>query len=63
MVIFATFGLVAPRNSLSLLGIVLCAISLSTAIFVISELSHPYTGIFTIPSADMRTALADMMAP
>jgi hypothetical protein len=63
MVIFATFGLVTPRNSLSLLGIVLCAVSLSSAIFVISDLAQPYGGVFTITSTDMRTALATMMAP
>jgi hypothetical protein len=63
VIIFAAFGLVAPRNSLSLLGVILCAVSLSSAIFVISDLSHPYGGLFTISSADMRAALASMMAP
>jgi hypothetical protein len=62
MVIFAAFGLVAPRNILSLLGIALCAVSLSSAVFVISDLSQPYGGVFSIASTDMRTALASMMA-
>src|SRR5215469_10726453 len=39
MIIFASFGLVAPRHSLSLISIALCAVSLSTAIFVIFDLS------------------------
>ena len=42
MIIFASFGLVAPRHSLSLISIALCAVSLSTAIFVIFDLSRPY---------------------
>jgi hypothetical protein len=63
MVIFATFGLVAPRNLLSIVGIMLCALSLCSAIFVSDDLSHPYSGIFTITSADMRTALTEMTTP
>jgi hypothetical protein len=61
MVIFGAFGLAAPRNGLSLIGIALCAVSLSLAIFVISGLSHPYFVAFS--SGDMRTALAHMVAP
>ena len=62
MIVFATFGLAAPRNSLSLIGIILCAVSLSSALFVIADLGQPYGGLFAISSADMRTALAQMMA-
>jgi hypothetical protein len=61
MIIFAAFGLVAPRNFVSLIGIVLVSISLSLAMFVISSLSHPY--FIAFPSDDMRAALASMMAP
>lgn len=60
-IIFAVFGLVAPRNIVSLIGIVLCGISLSLALFVIGSLSHPY--FISFPSDDMREALASMMAP
>jgi hypothetical protein len=63
MVIFSAFGLVAPRNSVSLLGILLCAISLSTVMFIIADLSEPYRGLFAISSDDMRDALARMMKP
>lgn len=63
MVIFLAFGLVAPRNRLALLGILLCAISLSSAIFVIADLSRPYRGLMSISSTEMRTALEHMMAP
>jgi hypothetical protein len=62
MVIFAAFGLAAPPNTLSLIAILLCAVSLSSAIFVISDLSHPYGGMFSISSVDMRRALELMMA-
>jgi hypothetical protein len=63
MIIFATFGLAAPRNSLSLIGIVLCALSLSSALFVIADLSEPYGGLFAIQSGHMHAALAAMTGP
>jgi hypothetical protein len=63
MVIFSAFGLVAPRNSLSLLGIILCAVSLSSVMFIIADLSEPYGGLFAITSDDMRSALTAMMKP
>ena len=61
MIIFACFGLVAPRNSLSIITIGLCAVSLSSVILVILDLSRPYEGFFAIPSATMRAALASML--
>lgn len=61
MVIFAAFGLAAPRNQLALIATVLCAVSLSSVIFVIADLSQPYRGLLAISSGDMRGALAHMM--
>ena len=63
MIIFASFGLVAPRHSLSMISIVLCAVSLSTVVFVIFDLSRPYDGLFAMSSAPMRTALDSMLRP
>lgn len=60
MIIFACFGLVAPRSVLSVIVIVLCAISLSSVTFVILDLSRPYEGYFAISSATMRAALHAM---
>lgn len=63
MVIFSAFGLAAPRNSVSLLAVLLCAVSLSSVIFIIADLSDPYSGLFFISSQDTREALALMMRP
>lgn len=63
MIIFASFGLTAPRHSLSVISIALCAVSLSSAIFVIVDLSRPYDGLFAISSVSMRTALESMLRP
>lgn len=63
VVIFAAFGLAAPLNTVALIGILLCAVSLSSAVYVISDLSRPYRGLMSISSTDMRAALAHMLAP
>jgi hypothetical protein len=62
MVIFACFGLVAPPNGVSAVTIFLCALSLSSVIFVILDLGQPYGGLFSISSNTMREALAAMMS-
>jgi hypothetical protein len=61
VLLFASFGLRAPPNAMSVIVIALCALSVSSAIFVIRDLDVPYGGLFGVPSASMRNALADMM--
>ena len=63
MIMFACFGLVAPINSVTAIAMLLCALSISSVIFVILDLSTPYTGLFAIPSSGMREALAGMLNP
>jgi len=63
MIIFALFGLVAPLHTLSILTLVLSAISLSSVLFVIVDLSGPYGGFFSISSDTMRAALSSMLSP
>jgi hypothetical protein len=59
--LFASFGLRAPPNVLAVIIIALCALSVSSAIFVIRDLEVPYGGVFGVPSDSMRNALTDMM--
>lgn len=61
MIMFGCFGLIAPRSPLSIITIVLCAISLSSVMFVIIDLSRPYEGYFAISSETMRSALSSML--
>ena len=60
MVLFATFGLSAPRNPLvySMLG--LGALSIASAIFVILDLDAPIGGLFSASSEPLRVALAHL---
>jgi hypothetical protein len=59
-VVFASFGLNAPRNALSYTTILLGALSITSAIFVILELDSPFAGLFTVSSQPMRDALAHL---
>jgi len=60
-ILFAAFGLRAPPNALNVIVIVMCAVSVSSAIFIIHDLDIPYGGLFGVPSDSMRHALADML--
>ncbi len=61
LILFASFGLRAPPNSMSVTVIGLCALSVAAAVFVILDMDRPYEGLFGISSASMRNTLADMM--
>jgi hypothetical protein len=60
MVIFASFGLTAPRNMLVLIITVMCAASLASAEFVILDFSTPFSGIFVVPSLPLRDAITHL---
>jgi Protein of unknown function (DUF4239) len=60
VIVFASFGLSAPRNVLSYLTIMLAALSIASVIFVILDLDTPFTGILMVSSQPMRDALAEL---
>jgi hypothetical protein len=63
-VIFLCFGLSAPFNYLAGAVILLSAISLTSALFVVVDLNTLFdNGFFTISSGPERDALAHMLAP
>jgi hypothetical protein len=57
-VLFAQFGLLAPRNRTALSALFICAISISCAIFLILELNNPLEGTIKVPSAPLHKALS-----
>jgi hypothetical protein len=56
-IVFASFGLSAPRNLLSYPTIALGALSIASAIYVIVDLDRRFEGIFTASSQPLRDAL------
>jgi hypothetical protein len=60
IVIFASYGLHAPRNATVLVTLFLCALSVAGAILLVLELYKPFEGLIQISSAPLRNALAQM---
>jgi hypothetical protein len=59
-IIFASFGLFAPRNATVIAAFVVCALSVSGAIFLILELDRSFEGMLQVSSAPLRAALAHL---
>jgi hypothetical protein len=58
--IFATFGLLAPRNGTVVMALFVCALSTAGAIVLILEMNSPFDGFMKLSSAPMRDALAEL---
>jgi hypothetical protein len=56
-VLFLSIGLFAPPNATVVMALMLSAVSVSGAIFLILELDLPYGGMLSISSQPMRLAL------
>jgi len=59
-VLFLSVGLFAPPNGTVIIALMLSAVSVSGAIFLILELDMPYGGMISISSQPMRLALAHL---
>lgn len=57
-VIFTSFGLFAPCNATVVATLLVCALSVSGAIFLILELDSPFAGLLRISDAPLRNAVA-----
>jgi hypothetical protein len=58
--IFASFGLFAPRNATVVVSLFVSAISVSGAILLILEMYSPYAGLIQISQAPLQAALAHL---
>ena len=56
-IIFVSVGLFAPPNATVVIALMLSALSVAGAIFLILELDMPFDGVIQISSAPMRNAL------
>lgn len=55
--IFASLGLFAPRNGTFYAVIVVCALSVASALFLIIEMDRPFGGMLRISDGPMDTAI------
>jgi hypothetical protein len=58
--IFISFGIFAPPNPTVVLTLIICALAVSAAIFIIMEMYSPFSGVLRISSAPVRDALNQM---
>jgi hypothetical protein len=56
-VMFASFGLFAPRHATAIVALLVGALAVSTAIFLIEEMNRPLDGLIAVSSAPMRSAI------
>ena len=59
-VIFASLGLFAPRNGTAYTIMLVGALSVATAVFLILEMDSPFQGLLRISNAPLLTALQEM---
>jgi len=57
VVIFASFSLLAPSNKTAGTALVISAVAVAGAIFLLLELDSPFDGIIKIPNQEMMNAL------
>jgi hypothetical protein len=58
--IFISFGIFAPRNLTVMATLIVCAMAVSAAIFIILSMYAPFTGILRISPAAVRDAVHQM---
>ena len=61
VVIFLSFSLLAPPNATANLALMVAALSVAGAIFLILELDHPFGGLIRISSEPMQNALKQLI--
>jgi len=57
VVLFFSFGLLAPRNATVIALLLFCALSVSSAIFLVLEMDRPLDGVIKASNAPLRKAL------
>ncbi|HSU99625.1 MAG TPA: hypothetical protein VLI91_05925 [Roseiarcus sp.] len=62
-VVFGVFGLLSPRNAVVYMSIVICAVCVASAIFLIDDFDSPIDGLLSASSDSMRATLNRMDAP
>ena len=60
IVLFAGFSLMAPASATPVTFLVICALSVSGAVFLILELDQPFAGIMMIPADALLSALPSL---
>jgi hypothetical protein len=55
-ILFASYGLLAPRNATVFVVLVVCMISVAGALFLVLEMDRPFDGMIQVSDAPLREA-------
>jgi len=58
--LFVSFGLYAPANATVVMTLLVCALSVTGALFLILELDLPFEGLMQVPSTPLRNVLTHL---
>jgi hypothetical protein len=58
--LLTSFSMFAPPNATVFITLLICALAVSSAIFLVLELDRPFDGILQVSSAPVRVALAQL---
>jgi hypothetical protein len=58
--ILASFSLLTPPRPVALVTLLICALAVSSAVFLILELDRPFDGMIQVPSTPLRAALTQL---
>lgn len=59
-IIFASFGLFAPRNGTVIAALFFCSLTVAASIYLIVQMDQPYSGLIKISSEPIRAALGQL---
>ncbi len=59
-IVFASFSLFAPSNGTVFITLLLCAVVVSSMIFLILELDRPFDGVIRVSSEPLRRAISQL---
>jgi hypothetical protein len=62
-VLFVSFGLFAPRNTLVVIALLVGALSIAGAVVLVVDMDSPFEGMIVVSADPMQAALAKMNAP
>ncbi len=59
-IIFLSFGLLAPRNALVVGMLIVCALSVGSAMFLVLEMGSPFSGLIRVSADPLRSAITHL---
>jgi hypothetical protein len=62
-VLYTGYGLLAPPNPTVIIVLVICALSIAAALFLVLELGRPFAGVIQVSSAPLQEALSQLGKP